>query len=398
MDISDRRGIRNREIVVVSDMETPVFHMGVSKKLTKEELRIWKKKQKEKKRKEKQKQERIQNKMSRYNKSSNYTIIPCTRHFCYIPEASNLAKLLIHMYGNSIKNICNLLASYKKTYINKPNNSFFNKFCKKNTWEDDYKNLKKWYFIYVKRRFLFKTLLLNYLISRSKKCLRNTEDPCTLLPPVQRITCLDVNQRCYYQFEAKSLQKIFITSIGYNDWLFPAPLALKNPLTNIPFHNGQILSIVRQLRFFDRTSWMIESAVKFMNRQERYKNIFNVPLRIYGLEEVVRNPTSDSSLDLMEDFVENEYEYHDLYTNHPSDIVNIIWALKERPNNIYIQKWLNVFKLFETHKLLKGMIPRSIRQKSLELIQNKKLLKELFKDRFRNIKSDYFPTDSVEEF
>jgi hypothetical protein len=301
------------------------------------------------------------------------------------------------MYGKSIKKIYNVLVSYKKMYMNKLNNPFFNYFCKTDIWEEEYKSIKHWYFINKKRQYLFKTLVVKYLVSLSKKCLRNIDDPCTLLPPVQQIICIDVNQRCYYQFEAKSLQKLFITSIGYNDWLFPEPSPLKNPLTNIPFHNGQLLSIVRQLRFFNRTSWMIESAIKFMNRQEMYKIIFDKPLQMYGIEDVVRNPTSELSVNLIQDFVETEYDHFNLYTKNRRDVISILWAVKERPKNIYIQKWLHLFKLFETYKIVKGIIPTSIRLKSLELMNDKTTLKELSKERL-NIRTKHFSTESVEEF
>jgi hypothetical protein len=288
--------------------------MGISKKVTsvinvtKDTQRLWKrakqleqwklfqKKLKQTNQKQKQKEQQ-QKKLSKKTTTSNLlTLNPLTWHTSYIPEAPMFIRLEIYMMNNSIKRAYNMLIAYKTPI-----------------WMNEYKQLKCWYFFHMRRRYLFRILLTMYLSSISKKSMKNIEDPCTLMIPVEKVLCIDVNQRCCYQFEARSLQKMFRSSLGYNDWLFPCPVLLKNPLTNIPFHVGQLVTIVRQLRFFNRTSWMIEAGLRYMGRKDMFRTLFMLPLQFYGIKDIVRNTSSEVAIELFDEFVYNEYEYHGVY-------------------------------------------------------------------------------------
>ena len=359
-----------------------IFHMGVSKKLTKDTQRLWKRaKQMEKWKlfqkklreiheidrqtwsKEKQRQAQKQ----KASMSKLFILNPITWHTSYIPDAPISMRLIIQMLNNSIKRVYNMLVAYKTPI-----------------WMNEYKQLKYWYFFHMRRRYLFRTLITMYLSSLSKKTMRNIEDPCTLMIPVEKILCIDVNQRCCYQFEARSIQKMFTSSLGYNDWLFPVPLLLKNPLTNIPFHAGQLVSIIRQLRFFNRTSWMIEAGLKYMSRKDMFRTLFMVPLQLYGIKDIIRNPSSEVAIELFDDFVYNEYEHHGVYMRLKRHYETINWAIKHCISHDYIQSWLSLFERFEITKLIHNEAMETIHVKSLELIRNKDPIIDLYRERHKN--------------
>ena len=381
----------------------PIFHMGTfSKTLTKYDLL-----EKRKKENKKKKQKQQKNKGNDQNKSDDTkykrTILVSQKFtldkvnskliFSYNREDTESMIFRLHMFGGTTKTICNRLIQYKKHCSSQKSTVFYNQFCQEKIWEADYKKLKHWYIVYIRRRFLLKIVLHKFLVSISKKYMRNTDDPCTLMPPVKKIICMDINRRCCYQFDAKSLQKLFMSSIGYNDWLFPLPLALKNPLTNMPFHDGQLISAVQQLRGFNCTSWMIESYIKFMNQKEVFRAIFYVPLTLYGIQDLVRNPTSDTTQELLEEFVESEYEYHNLHTLRLIDVENTIWAIQNMSSApslmLYIQKWLKLFQKNETYKLLRsGGLKKhniEIHIRSYELIKDRQALLELKILRLQNL-------------
>ena len=194
----------------------PPFHAGIFNTSTIKNIKSKKRSESIKEKKEKKENE-IYNKHNKNNKNKkqkNYTkyrntIVLKKRilklnirhdHFCYIPEAPEGIQMRIHTFGSSIQQMYNTLLSHKKVYMCQKKTSFTKRLGIRNVWEHDYKNLKKWYFIYKRRRFLFQVLVLKYLVSLSKRSIKNTEDPCTLVNPVQKVVCMDLNRRCSYQF------------------------------------------------------------------------------------------------------------------------------------------------------------------------------------------------------
>ena len=307
----------------------PVFSMGIDTR-TRE--------QKRQKRKQKRRVDR-RHRLRKYSINPiNYSFSFNTKPpFSFIPDVPKKYEILMTcILSENTKSLDNI-----ETFF--PPNS---------VWCSEKRNARKWLEIYYKRMWAFRTLYNHYLYYKMRGRVMNTIDPSTLCAIKKRVLIADIKQKGYYQFEAKSLQRQFDSAIGYNEWLFPEPGDLKNPLTNQKFTYGQLLEIVRQLRIFQCTSWLIEAYVSAKFQNNTMKTHFKIPLSIHGIDEIVRNPSSETALDLMKDFIYEEFVANNATVKKRKMITPLVWAVENISSNAYIQEWLNYFKRRKVYDLL----------------------------------------------
>ena len=209
-----------------------------------------------------------------------------------------------------------------------------------------------WCMLESKCRTAFRILVSKWLFKRYSANNLNTEDPATLSDPVYAIRVFDSTARGTYVFEAASLRKSMERDLTYCDWLFPEPFHPKNPLTNLPFHMGHRIYILQQLRSYNQGSWILESYHKTKWNLIAFRDIFLVPLKTRALQDICRNPTSEETIEHMEEFIEDQYEYHQIY--RPEILTVLNWAVKNMPTDEYMLEWLQAFKQIYSVQIIYG--------------------------------------------
>jgi hypothetical protein len=246
-------------------------------------------------------------------------------------------KIILSNTKFSIKNrikhkesILKRIEKYKK--LNNPFISIF---------EEEYTTFCSWIKKEQHVRTYMKILFNKWLHKKYNNRLLNIDDPCTLLPPVKLIKLFDPASRGFYQFEASSLKKQFDTSLQYSEWLFPKPSHPKNPLTNIPFNEGQRISITNALRKYGYTSWFIEAYRSIRWNLTNFVSDNSINLKINTITEMCKNPNGET-IELLNEFITNQYEENEV--NKPVIILICKWAIKYRLHDEYMKKWLNLMK------------------------------------------------------
>ncbi len=102
----------------------------------------------------------------------------------------------------------------------------------------------------VKENIRIKFILRKFLHFWRSKHLKqvNTEDIVTLESPVQPIEIVDWKTRQKYVFEKSTLLQDIATKLYYHSGFFDQPIHPKNPLTNLPLTQSQMVSVWNQLQ------------------------------------------------------------------------------------------------------------------------------------------------------
>lgn len=180
----------------------------------------------------------------------------------------------------------------------------------------------------------------------------NTEDPATLSKPEKPIYVYDTIAKGTYIFEASTLKNQFISDISYTDWLVPSIRHPKNPFTNLPFTLGQKIKIINDLKVYTIYTWQIEAYKKHKFNLSKFQEEFYVSIRIKGLDDLVKNTSSDQFSILLAEFVEDQFNYHGCFRK--TYLNTIYWAINKLPNDTYIKQWIDIFYKFYRVEIIYG--------------------------------------------
>jgi hypothetical protein len=218
--------------------------------------------------------------------------------------------------------------------------------------EKDYQARIYWYNKDQSLRYSFKKLVTIWRTKRYSARYLNTEDPGTLSPPIKRIDLYDTRTRGTYVFEASTLKRTMEADLGYSNWLFPEPNHPKHPLTNLVFTEGQRVKILYELRKLNKTSWILEAYQDCTWNLDDFRQQYYVKLKLTGLESIIRNPSGEELQELLEEFIEEHYDYHEI--NYLSHLSILRWAIKYSITDTYMLEWIQCFKKYYTLELLYG--------------------------------------------
>jgi len=214
-------------------------------------------------------------------------------------------------------------------------------------FEKEHSNWATWFEIDCRVRYNMKRLVCLWLYRRYKARAMNTEDPASLCVPVVPISMFDMEQRGMYIFELISLKKQMEAELCYAEWLFPEPRHPKNPFTNLEFTEAQRICILEQFRAHNIGSWILEAYRSVVWNLEEFKHIYHIPLKVMALGYLVRNPSSDETIEYVQDYILDEYNYHKLPNGSIRVSIRVLnWGVKNSYTSPYIQAWI---KLFEEH-------------------------------------------------
>lgn len=188
----------------------------------------------------------------------------------------------------------------------------------------------------------FRYLVARWLYIRYKDRKLNEEDPATLAPPTKPMILYDSTQRGTYCFELTTIRRRCETALTFAQWMFPEPRYPSNPLTNLPFTTGQMMTILQACRNAGFGSWLLEAYRRTTFNLKGFLNLHLTPLKLRALDDICRNDTSEEFQDLMTDFVEDHHQYHRNVFNSHLKILK--WAIIHEPNTEYMKKWVSCFR------------------------------------------------------
>ena len=259
---------------------------------------------------------------------------------------------IIKLYPYSVKMYAYVLSKYKYpiTQFKLISNFDFTDYKEKDILENEYNELKSAMYKEINFRVQMKKIVAIWLYKKYKNRLINKEDPATLEPPRNPVYLFSYSDRGSWTFDASSLRTHINSMLGKAYSMYSKPMIPKNPLTNVPFSDIQLYSLVSQLRAHNKTSWLIEGYHSERFSIVRFTAKFDTRLRMHVLSELIKDIDSDEYIDCLQTFVEYEMEYHNCYVDHQFRI--IAWAIKNKKSSSYIKDWRRQFKNYYTAKIL----------------------------------------------
>lgn len=201
-------------------------------------------------------------------------------------------------------------------------------------------------------RTVFKRLAQLWLYKRYRGRYLNTIDVATLEEPKKAIEVYNAKAKGTYVFEAASIRRSIQDDLSFTDWLFPDPQLPKNPWTNCPFTTAQLIRIMHELYRYQMSSHFLESFRACKWDLLEYSVRYKVPIKIDGLKNMIRNKTSEEYTELICEFIEDEFEYHDI--EFASHLIILKWAAVHTPTDPYMAHWATQFESYHRICILNG--------------------------------------------
>jgi hypothetical protein len=158
-------------------------------------------------------------------------------------------------------------------------------------------------------RWQMKRLVLRWRLRRLRES--NTEDVMTGCTPVQRVDIIDWATRSKYTFEAATLYKDICSRLYLSDQQFPNPKPPRNMFTNQPLTHGQLHAAIQALERYGFSCWGTKAFKAEGFCVKSFERVYTVPLKKHALKTLFANRGNPDYIELMMDFIEFEYDYHE---------------------------------------------------------------------------------------
>jgi hypothetical protein len=194
--------------------------------------------------------------------------------------------------------------------------------------------MRKSIFRIMRLRFTFRRLLHKWRFSKLNTA--NTDDIVTAEPPKKPVMIVAWIQKQIYTFEAQTLMKDITARLLHHDGLFEDPQAPRNPFTNIPLTQTQIISVWNSIS----NSAIPVSTVFTLFRSARYNiKVFieenQTFLKLNSLRKTFQEASSYDYRERMIDFIKYSYDIETL----DCDYIAFSYAIEKYPNYRTILKW-----------------------------------------------------------
>jgi hypothetical protein len=185
-----------------------------------------------------------------------------------------------------------------------------------------------------KLRLAFMRLLHHWRFKHIQKA--NTEDIVTMDPPKKPVYIVTWKTKTAHVFEASTIMRDITERLMHHDGVFEESCAPRNPFTNAPLTQAQLISVWNQISF----SGVPVSTAFSAFRQARWNTDtfeaeYSHMLKLNALRKTMKSPGHYDYVDRMMDFIQYAYETKSescdayLYKN----------ALKYNNNNSIIRGW-----------------------------------------------------------
>ena len=151
-----------------------------------------------------------------------------------------------------------------------------------------------------------------------------------------------------YRFEADSILADIHKKLLQHSGQIPTPLAPRNPYTNEPLTQSQLIHLFAQLKEKGRTRWTLELFRKYSFDMEQFILYERKNLRIHALKNLLSNLSEWDALDLMIDFIQTHHYEHNASFNKSI----YIWSIMNMEDDPRIQKWIRLCNEYHTRDIL----------------------------------------------
>lgn len=195
----------------------------------------------------------------------------------------------------------------------------------------------------IKTRLLFKKLLHHYRTRRLTPA--NKEDIYTMEVPKNPVYIVDWKSKQKYTFEAQTLMKDITCRLMTHDGLFDNPQAPRNPYTNIPFTQSQMISVWNSIfssGIYTSSAFALFRKSNFCLRRFIVEN--TTFLKLNALSKTMKDPALYDYVDRMIDFISFAYE------EESADFrVNMYtYIMRNYPNHPLLKRWAALcYKFYE---------------------------------------------------
>jgi hypothetical protein len=243
---------------------------------------------------------------------------------------------------------------------------------------DHFKQLKAAIFKLRTLRRQFKILLHHWM---SKKLLKtvNQEDPVTFEVPANPVGIINWSTRKRYVFEGSTLMRDITQRLLCHDSYFQDPQCPRNPLTNLPLTQAQVLSVWNQLRTANASSAFANFRQARFD-MSRFCEEFSAPLQLHALRSAFKDLTDVDVQERILDFIHYCYDQEsiDCYSNV------YLHCLRHYPHNPVMKKWITIclryYEVYIVHaanpEKLKAIHDRLFREAD-ELLESQTILRNL---------------------
>ena len=183
-------------------------------------------------------------------------------------------------------------------------------------------------------RWQMKRLILRWRLRRLRES--NTEDVMTGCTPIQRIDIIDWGTRSKYTFEAATLYKDICSRIYLSNQQFPNPKPPRNMFTNEELTYGQLFGALKALERYGFSCWGTKAFKAEGFCVHSFERVYTVPLKKQALKTLFANRENPDYIELMMDFIEFEYDYHEK-TFSRREVWR--WMIQHQPDWPLIQSW-----------------------------------------------------------
>ena len=183
-------------------------------------------------------------------------------------------------------------------------------------------------------RFVIRRLLHKWRFSRLKPA--NTEDLVTAERPKKPVWIIDWHLKQAYVFEAQTLMKDITSRLLHHDGLFEYTQSPRNPFTNIPLTQSQIISVWNSIS----NSAIPVSTAFTLFRSARYNPTKFTEenqtfLKLNALRKTFQSASCYDYRERMGDFIKYAYDMEEL----EYDNVAFHYVIQNYPNFRTIVKW-----------------------------------------------------------
>ena len=164
----------------------------------------------------------------------------------------------------------------------------------------------------------------------------NTEDIVTMEIPSHPVTIVDWPSRAKYVFEASTIMRDITSRLLFCSGFFDTAQVPRNPLTNIPLTQSQIISVWSQVELSG-----IKVSSTFLNFKEakwnidHFSNLYELPLLMNAHRTTMHDTSSIDYKEKLLEFIEMAYEERGMECFKTS----YYHALNKYPENSLLKSW-----------------------------------------------------------
>jgi hypothetical protein len=218
--------------------------------------------------------------------------------------------------------------------------------------ENEWNRVRHTYFNIFTLKRKIKTLIFRWKLRNCLRNVKNTEDPVTMDIPKKLVRIVDFKGGMSFVYEASTLRKTIESRILLSDYMFPEPDNPLNVLTNMPFTYGQLISVIRQCKQHNETSWILEGLKHTKYDLKLFIAYYKKQLKVEAIKAFFK-----SAVYLLQETVV------DYFTNEAEKafipevkIDNFIDAYTNRPDMPIIKQWISHTRDFYIAKELQDTI------------------------------------------